>query len=225
MMLKIPLIFLCFVIPAACTQPAPLDKETNLGAWSIEEFTLDTGRVFLSAAGQDAARHRLLLHFMQNVDECDTPAFNFVVSTASFSQHRKTLGDEAFDTWLENEFKGSEVDIALQVADYKTKEMRFTIKHVFNFTPNADMIGDPVFKTDMVVLRHSYIPLWLISGSGEAVTLTISENSPHYPHFDMPIESFSLNGFHEATNKAHALCKQRLNIKATDGGLMALLNH
>ena len=87
------------------------------------------------------------------------------------------------------------------------------------------MIGHPVFRTAIVGLVNPYIPLWLISSTGKAVTLTISENSPLYSYFDMRIESFPLEGFHEAINEAHALCKKKLNIQATDGALMALWNH
>ena len=214
------LLLLFFVSPLAFTQPTPPITEIHLGEWSIEEFTLHTDKVFLSAAGQGAVGHRLLFEFLSTVDQCDSPIFSFWVSTASFYQHRKALGDEAFDTWLENEFKGSEIGISLQVADYETKEFPFRITQVFN--PVDDMIGHPVFRTAIVGLVNPYIPLWLISGSGKAVTLTISENSPLYSYFDMRIESFPLEGFDEAVNEAHALCKKKLDMQAPDGVLAAL---
>jgi hypothetical protein len=142
------------------------------------------------------------------VKQCDSPVFSFYVSTASFYKHRKALGDEAFDAWLEEEFKGREAGISLQVDDYQIKKIPFRISHVFN--PVADTVGHHIFRTDIVELVHPDIPLTLVARSGEAVTLTISEDSPHYEYFDMPIEIFPVGGLHKSISKAHDLCKRRL---------------
>jgi len=176
--------------------------------WVIEEFTPHKGNVFLSTSGTAAVGHRLLIEFRPTVKQCDYPVISFYVSTASLYKHRKALGDEAFDAWLEEKFKGSEVGISLQVDDYQIKETPFRIRHVFN--PVADTIGHPVFRTDIVELVHPDIPLSLVARSGEVVTLTISEGSPHYAYFDMPIEIFPVVGLHKSIRKAHDLCKRRL---------------
>jgi hypothetical protein len=112
----------------------------------------------------------------------------------------------AQEEWVIEEFTPHKGNVFLSTSG--TAAVGHRLLHVFN--PVADTIGHPVFRTDIVELVYPGIPLTLVARSGEVVTLTISEGSPHYAYFDMPIEIFPVIGLHQSISKAHDLCKRRL---------------